>query len=78
MAEAFARMVGSVMSGAVRDIVSILTASVIGGYVTVFLIEALMLFVAWLLIRRIDVNVFQKQAEHLSLTERAALMNESS
>jgi MFS transporter, BCD family, chlorophyll transporter len=78
MAEAFARMTGSIMSGAVRDIVSTLTASTMGGYVTVFLIEAAMLFVAWLLLRRIDVQAFRSQAQHLSLKERAALMNESS
>jgi MFS transporter, BCD family, chlorophyll transporter len=78
MAEAFARMTGSIMSGAVRDIVSTLTASTMGGYVTVFFIEAAMLFVAWLLLRRIDVQAFRSQAQHLSLQERAALMNESS
>jgi hypothetical protein len=59
-------------------IVSTLTASIMGGYVTVFLIEAVMLFAAWLLLRRIDVKVFHSQAEHLTLQERAALMNESS
>jgi BCD family chlorophyll transporter-like MFS transporter len=71
-------MTGSIMSGAVRDIVSTLTASTMGGYVTVFFIEAAMLFVAWLLLRRIDVQAFRSQAQHLTLKERAALMNESS
>lgn len=77
MANAFARLVGNVTSGAVRDISSDLFNNLVGGYVIVFLLQAAMLALSLVLLRRIDVRVFQKRAASISLVERAALASEA-
>jgi len=43
------------------------------GYAVVFGIEALMLLVSLLLLQKIDVGAFRRQAEQPSLLERASL-----
>lgn len=75
MADAIARLLGTVMSGIVRDLVSYLTQSALFGYITVFVIEALLLAVSLVMLSRIDVQQFRSQAP-LTVTERTALMNE--
>lgn len=75
MADAIARLLGTVMSGVVRDLVSYLTQSALFGYITVFVIEALLLAVSLVMLSRIDVQQFRRQAP-LTVTERAALLNE--
>ncbi len=63
MADALARLVGTLLSGVVRDSVKALTGNATAAYVTVFLIEALALGVSLLLLRRISVARFrEKQA----------------
>ncbi|RPI31600.1 MAG: MFS transporter [Chloroflexota bacterium] len=76
MANAFSRLAGSVLGGAVRDVVSQLVQNLVTGYVVVFGIEAFMLLVSLVLLRRIDVSAFRKQAETIAVVERAALVNE--
>ena len=59
MADALARLLGNLLSGAVRDSVKRLTHDDAAGYVTVFLLEALALGVSLLLLRRISVDRFR-------------------
>jgi BCD family chlorophyll transporter-like MFS transporter len=76
MADALARGWGAVMSGAVRDLFSQATRNPLLGYVAVFGLEASMLVLSLVLLRRIDVGAFHRQAEALSLAERMAISNE--
>ncbi len=78
MATAVARLLGQLLSGVVRDGVTALVASPVTGYVVVFVIEALFLVVSLVILRRIDVQVFQKRAgQPATLVERAALMGKA-
>ena len=78
MADAFARLVGNVLSGAIRDIFSQVLGEVVVGYYVVFIIEALLLFSSLLLLRRLDVVSFLNAAEDPapSVLERAAIAGE--
>ncbi len=73
MADALARLTGSVVSGIVRDLASQIAQDPVSGYVIVFGMEALMLVVSLFLLRRIDVGAFRRQTEQASLVERAAI-----
>jgi BCD family chlorophyll transporter-like MFS transporter len=77
MSNAISRLLGSVLGGAVRDVVTQLLSNPVMGYVTVFGAEAAMLFGSLLLLRRIDVSAFRRQAEEPPLVERAALAADS-
>jgi len=77
VADALARWLGSILGGALRDLVTRVTHDAVMGYVTVFGIEAALLLVSLLLLRRIDVGAFRDQAEHQTLVERAALAGEA-
>jgi BCD family chlorophyll transporter-like MFS transporter len=77
MANAISRLMGSVLGGAVRDIVTRLAENPVTGYTVVFGIEAGMLLVSLFVLRGIDVVTFRRQAETPSLIERAALANEA-
>jgi BCD family chlorophyll transporter-like MFS transporter len=77
IADALARLLGSVMGGVVRDVFTWVTRSPISGYQVVFVIEGLLLVASLLMLRAIDVHRFQENSRDLSLSERAALMNES-
>jgi BCD family chlorophyll transporter-like MFS transporter len=60
----------------VRDLVTNATGVALSGYLVVFSIEALMLLVAAIMLYRIDVNAFKKQAEEPSYAEKIALAAE--
>jgi len=77
MADSFARLSGSVLSGAVRDVVSQLAANPVSGYLVVFSLQAMMLIVALLLLRKIDVSLFRQEANSLTVVERAAIASEA-
>lgn len=47
------------------------------GYITVFIIEAVLLGISLVMLNRIDIRKFREQSE-LNLTERAALVSEAS
>jgi BCD family chlorophyll transporter-like MFS transporter len=76
MANAVSRLVGSVLGGVVRDLVTSALQNPVNGYVLVFGIEAAMLLASLFLLRQIDVNAFHRQAEQPSLFEKAAIANE--
>lgn len=77
MADALARLLGTVLSGAVRDLITLATQNPILGYVTVFAIEAGLLAISLVMLNRIDVQRFRGQAT-ATIAERAAMMNEAS
>jgi len=67
------RLVGLLMAGIVADLATQLTGNALSGYLVVFSIEALMLFIAAFMLYRIDVGAFQKKAHEPSFTEQIAL-----
>jgi BCD family chlorophyll transporter-like MFS transporter len=76
MSNAISRLLGSVLGGAVRDVVSQVLQNPILGYVVVFFVEAGMLLFSLVLLRRIDVASFRRQTKEPSLVERAALVSD--
>jgi hypothetical protein len=52
------------------------TGSALGGYLVVFGIEALMLFIAAWMLTRIDVSAFRKQAHEPAFAEKVSLAAE--
>jgi BCD family chlorophyll transporter-like MFS transporter len=73
---ALSRLVGSVLGGVVRDVVTQTTRQALSGYLVVFSIEALMLFIATVMLYRINVNAFKKQIEEPSFVEKVAIAAE--
>jgi len=76
MANAASRLVGTVLGGAVRDVVTQAASKPLAGYVTVFTIEAAMLAASLLLLRRINVSAFQQKASSISVVERTAMASD--
>jgi BCD family chlorophyll transporter-like MFS transporter len=75
LADALARGAGMLLGGVVRDLVSGATGDPTSGYITVFLIEAIMLAGSLLLLRALDVSAFR--ARQPSLTELVALAGDA-
>ena len=73
---ALSRLTGSILGGVVRDVVTQATGLALSGYLVVFSIEALMLFIAAIMLYRIDVKAFQKQTHEPSYVEKVALAAE--
>ena len=73
---ALSRLVGSILGGAVRDVVTQVTGNALSGYLVVFSLEALMLFIATIMLYRIDVNAFKKRVEEPSFVEKVAIAAE--
>jgi BCD family chlorophyll transporter-like MFS transporter len=76
VANAMSRLAGSVLGGALRDGVTQITGAALSGYLVVFGIEALMLFIAALMLTRIDVSAFRRRAEEPLFMETVALAAE--
>jgi BCD family chlorophyll transporter-like MFS transporter len=75
LADALARGAGMLLGGVLRDIVSGATGNPSSGYITVFLIEAIMLAGSLLLLRALDVSAFRNRQP--SLTELVALAGDA-
>jgi BCD family chlorophyll transporter-like MFS transporter len=75
LADALARGAGMLLGSVVRDIVAVATGSAASGYITVFLIEAILLGASLPLLRRIDVAAFRKRQP--SLTELVAITGDA-
>jgi BCD family chlorophyll transporter-like MFS transporter len=73
---ALSRLTGSVLGGAVRDVVTQATGNTVIGYLVVFGIEAGMLVIASIMLRRIDVRKFRENMEEPSFIEKVALATE--
>jgi MFS transporter, BCD family, chlorophyll transporter len=76
VSNALSRLAGSVLGGVVRDAVTQLTGQALSGYLVVFVIEALMLFAAALMLSRISVSAFHRQANEPEFVEKVALAAE--
>jgi BCD family chlorophyll transporter-like MFS transporter len=70
------RLTGLLMAGIVADVATQITGQELGGYLVVFGIEALMLIVAAVMLSRIDVNRFKKQANEPTFVDKVALAAE--
>jgi BCD family chlorophyll transporter-like MFS transporter len=77
MANAISRLTGSILGGAVRDLIANLTGNAVIGYVVVFLILGIMMLVSLLMLRRVDVQAFRNQLDQPSLVERVAIAGEA-
>lgn len=73
---ALSRLTGNLLGGVVFDVLKSATGSALTGYLVVFSIEGLLLFVAALMLNRLDVSAFQKQAHEPAFTEKIALAAE--
>jgi len=71
---AISRLTGNLLGGVVFDVLKRATGSALTGYLVVFTIEGLLLLIAALMLNRIDVSAFQKQAHEPSFTEKVALV----
>ncbi len=68
------RLIGLLMAGIVADVATRITGNALHGYLVVFGIEALMMFIAAVMLYRIDVGAFQKKAHEPAFTEKVAMM----
>jgi BCD family chlorophyll transporter-like MFS transporter len=78
MANAISRLSGSVLGGAMRDLLTRVLPDPTQAYVVVFSILALLLLISLFMLNRIDVQAFRETADGVTLVERAALASESS
>jgi BCD family chlorophyll transporter-like MFS transporter len=77
MANAASRLAGNMLSGVVRDAVTQVTQDGVLGYTVVFGIEIIMLLASLMILRGVDVGLFQQRAEEtLPYVERAAMASE--
>ncbi len=77
MANAISRLIGSILGGAVRDVVRQVTNDSILGYMVVFGLMGAMVLITLIMLRQIDVNAFRQRAEDLSVVERAAIAGDA-
>ena len=73
---ALSRLTGSILGGVVRDVVNQATGAALSGYLVVFILEALMLLAAAIMLTRIDIQKFQNGVEEPSFVEKVALAAE--
>lgn len=75
-ANALSRLTGNILGGVVRDVVTLATGQLLTGYLVVFIIEAVLLLIATVMLYRIDVNAFQKRVQEPSFVEKVALASD--
>lgn len=73
MANAASRLIGALLSGVIRDILSSVLDDPVLAYVSVFSLLAVLLLISLIMLRRINVAAFRKQAARVSVAERAAI-----
>lgn len=70
------RLTGLLLAGVVADVATQVTGQAMSGYLIVFGIEASMLFIAALMLTRIDVQAFRKKVEEPSYVDKVALASD--
>ncbi|MCX8062723.1 MAG: PucC family protein, partial [Anaerolineales bacterium] len=75
MANALSRLIGTLLSGVVRDVVTQFSQAPLSGYLTVFGIEAFFIAVSLVMLGKISVEQF-REASETSVVERAALASD--
>jgi BCD family chlorophyll transporter-like MFS transporter len=77
---AFARLLGSFTTAAVRDLANLMPNNALGGYLAAFVLQMLFLAGSLVILRRINVDTFKQQASipayAPSLVERASMSSE--
>ncbi|HSM71979.1 MAG TPA: BCD family MFS transporter [Anaerolineales bacterium] len=68
------RLVGLLMAGVVADLATNLTGNALSGYLIVFGLEATMMFIAAIMLYRIDVGAFQKKAHDPAFVDKVAVI----
>jgi BCD family chlorophyll transporter-like MFS transporter len=76
MANAASRLIGALLSGVVRDVLTRILQDPVLAYVSVFSILALLLLISLFLLRRINVAAFRERARADSVIEQAALASD--
>lgn len=77
MANAISRLIGSVLGGAGRDIITQLTGDNVLGYISVFGMMALFMLISLVLLKKINVQQFQHSSDETSVIERAAIAGDA-
>ncbi len=77
MSNAISRLMGSLLAGAVRDLVAGISGSAVLGYVVVFSILGTLMLVSLLMLRQVNVAAFRQQQDQPSLVERIAIASEA-
>jgi BCD family chlorophyll transporter-like MFS transporter len=77
MANAISRLLGSVLGGIGRDLVTQITGNPIWGYIVVFGVMTGFMLISLIMLTRIDVNVFIQKDKSASVVERAALAGDA-
>ncbi len=72
-ANAMSRLFANMMAGIVRDVIDLVSASNLTGYMVVFGLEVILLGTAALLLTRIDAQSFYRQVQVPSTIERGAM-----
>lgn len=70
------RLTGLLMAGVVADVATRVTGQALSGYLVVFGIEAAMLLIAAIMLSRIDVGAFKKQAHDPAFVDKIAVTAE--
>ena len=70
------RLTGILLGGVVADAATQITGQAMSGYIVVFGIEALMLFIAAIMLTRIDVQAFKNKVEEPSFVDKVALASD--
>ncbi len=70
------RLMGLLLAGIVADAATQITGQAMSGYIIVFGIEALMLFIAAIMLTRIDVQAFKDKVADPSFIDKVALASE--
>jgi BCD family chlorophyll transporter-like MFS transporter len=78
MADALARLFGTLLSGIVRDSVIALSGTKLIGYVVVFLLQALAMFASLALLQKLSVARFRDQTAMPTTAEIIVLAGEAS
>lgn len=74
MASALSRLTGSLMGGALRDLITRVSHDPLTGYLVVFIFETVFLLVSLIMLNRIDVRAFHRDSdENLDFAERTAI-----
>ncbi len=71
------RGLGLLMAGVVADLATTVTGNSLSGYLLVFGLEASMMFIAAIMLYRLNVQAFHNQVHEPSFAEKAALAAES-
>jgi BCD family chlorophyll transporter-like MFS transporter len=77
MANAISRLVGSVLGGIGRDIITQISGNPVLGYVVVFGVMAGFMLISLAMLARIDVSAFRKTENQVSVVERAAISGDA-